>query len=131
MINVVTNLQEAFKDNFSLFTNGHDCWVKSLHTILKDINMVYVFERPKNCKPKDILMIKHRLQQQFRNKWNSELNQSEKLRSYKCRFQFEHYLKHIHIPNLRQSLTRLRISCHRLFIETGRCYIPKIPAEVL
>ena len=67
-------LQEALKDNFSLFTNGHACWVKNLHTILKDINM-----KPKNCKLTDILMIKRCL----RNKWNSELNQSEKLRSYK------------------------------------------------
>ena len=39
-------LQEALKDIKSLFTNGHDCWVKSLHTILKDINMMYVFEKP-------------------------------------------------------------------------------------
>ena len=30
---------------------------------------------------------------------------------------------------LRKSLTRLRISCHRLFIETGRYSIPKIPVE--
>ena len=30
---------------------------------------------------------------------------------------------------LRKSLTRFRISCHRLFIETGRYSIPKIPAE--
>ena len=58
-------LLDALEDNFSLFSNGHDCWVKCLHTIMKDIKMMYVVEKPKNCKLNDILIIKRELQQRL------------------------------------------------------------------
>ena len=47
----------------------------------------------------------------------------------KCKVQCEPYLKHVCNPNLRKSLPRLRISCHRFLIEIGRYSIPKIPTE--
>lgn len=50
-------------------------------------------------------------------------------KEFKCQFEFEPYLKHVSNSKIRKTLTRLRISCHRLFIETGRYNIPKIPAE--
>ena len=125
-------LKDALKDNLLLFETGHDCWIKCFHTILRDIDMIQLFNNPLSCKTKEISLIKHRLQQQFRNKSFSELNQSDKLRTYKefkCPFQYEPYLKHLSNSKLRKSLTQFRISCHRLFIETGRYSIPKIPAE--
>ena len=125
-------LKEALKDYLHLFNNGQDCLVKCLNTILKAINMMYIFYNPKSCKPKDVALLKRHLQQQFRNKWCTEIKNSDKLRTYrefKCQFQCEPYLEHVVNPKLRQSLTRLRVSCPKLVIETGRYCIPKISAE--
>ena len=79
MIHVV----EALKDNLHLFNNSQDCWLKCLNTILNDINMMYIFYNPKSCKPIDVALLKRRLQQQFRNKWYTEIKNSDKLRTYK------------------------------------------------
>ena len=58
-------LKDALKDNLLLFEAGHDCWIKCLHTILRDIDMIQVFNNPLSCKTKEISLIKHRLQQQL------------------------------------------------------------------
>ena len=54
-------------------------------------------------------------------------NMSNKLRTYKLfkdQFQLEHYLK-CQLPNKhRAALTKLRVSCHKLAIETGRYHKP-------
>ena len=59
-------LEDALKDNLVLLKSGHDCWIKCLHTILRDIDMMHVFHNPQTCKTKELSLIKYRLQQQFR-----------------------------------------------------------------
>ena len=88
--------QEPLKDNLHLFNNGQDCWLKCLNTILNDINMMYIFYNPKSCKPKDVTLLKRRLQQQFRNKCYTEVKNSDKFQTYrefKCQFLSEPFLK--------------------------------------
>ena len=52
-------LKDALKDNLLLFETGHDCWIKCLHTILRDIDMIEVFNNPLSCKTKEVSLIKH------------------------------------------------------------------------
>ena len=68
----------------------------------------------------------------FENTWKKLLNSSDKLRSYrlfKNIFKFEKYLTHVVNAHDRINLTRFRISCHKLHIETGRYTIPKTPID--
>jgi exonuclease III len=51
------------------------------------------------------------------------------LRQVKSVFRLENYLKVIKNPKIRSSICRLRISDHKLPIETGRYTKPKIPAH--
>ena len=67
--------------------------------------------------------------------WEEHINDSTnntKLRSYKLfknNFEMENYLLFDSSVDRRRILTKLRLSCHNLRIETGRHCYPKIPAE--
>ena len=62
--------------------------------------------------------------------WKNAKAVSPKLEFYnliKHEFGPEAYLKLIKIPDVRKSLTRLRISCHNLYVERGRYETPLVP----
>ena len=70
-----------------------------------------------------------RLSEQFIQDWFVRINKPEgkkgsnKLRTYKLfkeNFQLEYYLTAIATVRYRIALTKIRVSCHRLDIETGR-----------
>ena len=64
--------------------------------------------------------------------WTSCKNQSSKLQLYnliKEKYEIEAYLTIIKNFEQRKSLTKLRISNHKLAIETGRYGRQKVPAE--
>ena len=67
--------------------------------------------------------IKQRLLDNFKQSWYSEINNSPRLMSY-CRFkntfELEPYLDFITNKKYRTSLTRFRLSSHKLEIERGR-----------
>ena len=74
-----------------------------------------------------------RLSEQFIQDWFVRINKPEgkkgsnKLRTYKLfkeNFQLEYYLTAIATVRYRIALTKIRVSCHRLDIETGRYQKP-------
>ena len=75
-------------------------------------------------------LCKQRLTDQFIQAWNNEISTSTRADSYRLfsDFGFKSYLETVNIQKFRQALTRLRVSSHRLEIETGRWHKPhKIP----
>ena len=76
--------------------------------------------------------IKQMLHDQYLQEWSSSLSStSGKLRLYKlCKYEFKREL-YLQLPmHLRCILSRLRLSCHSLLIETGRYRKPKpIPVD--
>lgn len=69
-----------------------------------------------------ISVFKQRLTDNFVQNWNARLNDSSRALLYRNfnNFTFKPYLDIIKIENIRQPLTRLRTSSHRLEIEVGR-----------
>ena len=64
--------------------------------------------------------------------WHSRLENSTRARCYIniAKFQYQQYLEILKIQKYRKSICKLRVSSHRLEIETGRWTKPnKIPLE--
>lgn len=125
-------LLESLNDNMQMFKSGQDCWFKYIFTLLHDLNMDHIFNEPNKCKPKDVALLKRRLKSQFEDKWQANVFNSDKLRTYKqvkCLFKQEPYLTFVKNDIEKQALTRFRVSCHKLHIETGRYSIPKLPVD--
>lgn len=77
-----------------------------------------------------IALLKQRLNDTYIQNWNASIDESSRATTYKLfsDFGFKDYLKIIKIRKFRIALTRLRLSAHRLSIETGRWHKPnKIP----
>ena len=72
--------------------------------------------------------VKQRLSDQFIQGWDGRLNILSRASLYKyiSSFKFKPYLDICNIPKFRYSLTRLRVSSHRLNIESGRWARPNI-----
>ena len=97
-------------------------WVKHLKSLFDNLGFSYIwdnFDRNINYFP----LIKLRLRDQFIQKWSETIHTMPKL-DYYCKikivFKFEDYLIDISSNELRKNLTCLRLSSHKLAIETGR-----------
>jgi len=67
-------------------------------------------------------LFQHRIKDQFIQQWNSEIENSNKLKyynKYKTEFGIEQYLLHIKNDKLRKQLTQFWLSAHTLAIEAG------------
>ena len=67
-------------------------------------------------------LVKQRLKDQFIQNWNGRLEESSRAIFYKhiSSFDFKPYLNILNISKFRYSMTKLRVSSHRLSIESGR-----------
>ena len=77
-------------------------------------------------------IVKQRLEDTFVQNWNFRLNDSSRALFYRNlnNFGFKSYLDIVTTEKFRYSLTRLRLSSHRLEVETGRWAKPNaIPFE--
>ena len=97
-------------------------WVKHLKSLFDNLGFSYIwdnFDRNINYFP----LIKLRLRDQFIQNWSETIHTMPKL-DYYCKiktvFKFEDYLIDISSNELRKNLTCLRLSSHKLAIETGR-----------
>lgn len=73
-----------------------------------------------------IAVLKQRLTDTFIQNWRSRLDNSTRAHLYKsiAVFQFQPYLEKINITKFSQAFSRLRMSSHRLHIESGRWVRP-------
>ena len=73
-----------------------------------------------------------RVTDMFIQNWKTELSESTRAKTYILisDFKFQSYLSDVNIPKYRMALSRLRVSAHRLKVETGRWQKPiAIPYE--
>ena len=95
-------------------------WISCIESIFNDIGMGHVFANQDNTDYN--LKIRQILQDQFIQKWYSEIQQSSRgqfYSSFKGQFGFEKYL--IKIPeNSRVWITKFRLSNLKIPVETGR-----------
>ena len=69
-----------------------------------------------------LLNVKQRIINHFIQGWNGRLHDSSRTNFHKnvANFSFQPYLEMLTIPKYRISVSKLRISSHRLYVETGR-----------
>ena len=113
------------------YSNSTNNWTHSIKKILYTFNMQQSWVNlGGNSKKRTAKQLKRYMQDKYRQDWLTYLNRptvneesGNKLRTYcqfKKLFKLENYLSYIKNPNMRKILTKLRISCHDLRIETGR-----------
>ena len=68
------------------------------------------------------MLAKQRIHDQFYQNWTARLNNSTRAIFYKniAELKFQPYLEVLNIVKVRTSLSQLRVSSHRLCVETGR-----------
>ena len=106
-------------------------WAKSVKNLLENLgfNNVWLFQGVGNINM-FLTLFNQRLNDQFIQEWNENLNNSTRADTYRlfATFSFKQYLDQINIKKFRTAVTRLRVSSHRLEVETGRWHKPnKIP----
>ena len=69
-----------------------------------------------------LTMLRQRIKDQFIQGWAGEIQNSSRARFYRniTEFHFQPYLDIINIRKFRTAMTKLRVSSHRLEVETGR-----------
>lgn len=72
-------------------------------------------------------IVKQRLRDNFIQTWNAEINQSTRSIFYRniADFKYQDYLDAVKVKKFRNALSRLRVSSHRLEVETGRWNRPQ------
>ena len=127
-------LASALAENEYMMQNKQKCWLSSVDMILRNCNLFGNYENlfsHRSIKNSELFKIRKYLKENFEKNWALQLSESEKLRSYRTYkniFKFEKYLSNMYNnDNERFNMTRLRVSNHRLHIETGRHTTPKTP----
>ena len=128
-------LNDAYVENCLLRESGSkNCWSYKLMTMLKNVGLDNV--NPSEC---NVSLFKSHIQSKFISQWKNVMSHSNndnnvstgnKLRTlalFKGSFIYEPYLNIIQNKNERKELTRLRISAHKLAIESGRYTRPYTP----
>lgn len=74
-----------------------------------------------------LLNVKQRMRDQFVQNWNDRLNNSTRATFYRSiiKFCFQPYLNILNFKKFSIALSRLRMSSHRLCVETGRWHQPR------
>jgi len=83
---------------------------------------VWLLQEVGHCKI-FLSLVKQRIKDNYVQNWNGESSNMSRGHVYKhisC-FQFQPYLYILTIDTFRISLTKIRVSSHRLTIKTGRC----------
>ena len=67
-------------------------------------------------------VIKQRLSDTFVQNWHERLNESSRASNYRhiCNFRFQPYLDTLTLKQFRVAMSKLKVSSHRLLIESGR-----------
>ena len=124
----------SYLDSVSNFTGEVNNWPSTIHHLLSTFHMDTMWEEQFNTESFPALAtLKYKLKDTYSKKWLEFISRSDsnKLRNYarfKKSFEMENYVK-IQKCRKRQNFTKLRISCHRLAIETGRYTRPITPNQ--
>ena len=98
-------------------------WVSLVRHLLYSLgfNDVWLFQGVGDNKV-FLSIVKQRLHDQFGQRWHEELEISSRALFYRniADFKFQNYLDEINVRKFRVAMSKLRVSSHRLEIETGR-----------
>ena len=114
-------VRQALKISIDLYDNGKNSFYSSVMKINEYYNFNHFnYSSLNDCKIKQYINI---MKQKYISHWNQTLQNSQKLSFYKTiknNYSPSTYLDLTRKDPLRKTLVKLRISCHKLRIETGR-----------
>jgi hypothetical protein len=121
-------MSAALETSMNLSRLGVNSWFKGIERILKFCNLDYLIY---TCDMREITCelsnLKKRLSSAFIDKWKKDklelLNANTRLQLFinaKDKFESSTYLNSMKVPMHRIAISKLRLSAHRLPIETGR-----------
>jgi len=129
-------LGQVLIEQKALVNDNKNCWLKSMYKIIEKHNMGRVVEQPEFfCHSYFYEKMQTAYNEMWKTKlWDDSKNQERgnKLRTYRLfkeTFCFEEYLDNIKCKSHRHSLTKVRISAHKLEIERGRYKRPPVPLD--
>ncbi|XP_052772033.1 uncharacterized protein LOC128211362 isoform X1 [Mya arenaria] len=102
-------------------------WANDVCSLLQSLGFHYVWlNQGVGDENMFISLLKTRLNDMFIQNWMSELNNSSRARSYTMfsNFMLQPYLTNVNMYKFRKDMCRLRVSSHRLSIESGRWHKP-------
>ena len=131
---------QAYNENKHMSVDSHkSSWLKGINNLLKYCSLGDIFTNEihsinKQEKNNFSNLTMENVKQMYINDWQNIIKkENSKLRTYslfKNQFEMEKYLLHVKDKNVRSCFTKLRISSHKLMIETGRYNRPrKIPVN--
>ncbi len=98
-------------------------WASLVRTLLSNYGFYHVWLNQGVGNVHTFLSIfKQRVTDIFVQQWQSRINDSSRALFYKnvCEFKLQYYLKDITVMKFRTAFARLKVSSHRLAIESGR-----------
>ena len=109
-----------------LDNSGFKTWAGKIREILTEFNMEKYWEdqvATRNISKEFVALFKETVFNRYRNQWYNDMTKYPKMRTYikfKQDLRMETYLLEIRDFKLRRNLSKLRLSSHKLEIETGR-----------
>jgi exonuclease III len=129
-----TLLLDAYEYCKSASAQGKSSWLDYPNTIVEHNKMQNLVNDSKQLSPKVFsTKIKNSLSNNYVAYYTKKLNESEKLtffKDIKREYRLSPYLNTIKNINFRKTITKLRISAHKLEIETGRYKRPRLDREL-
>ena len=125
-------LKTVLNASIKLHEHNIPSWASKVHTLLDDYGFTEVWNNPSQYDAKIFVkLFKQRVIDCFLQKLTSDITNSPLLNSfyiylYKS-FEMANYLKILHNKTYRNCLSRLRLSAHKLRIETGRYGANRLP----
>jgi hypothetical protein len=111
-----------YVEQSTVLQNKSSSWVCKIKNKLNQLGVGYLYTNY-NRDFDAFHTIQRRIRDQFIQSWRETITTSPKMHhyaKYKNNFEFEPYLQNIKNDTLRIAMTKFRISCHNLAIETGR-----------
>ena len=121
----ITKIYHMLKDDCEM--HNYVNWCYFLKDVLGQLGFyhVWISQTVGDCKH-FLMSVKQRLSDQFVQNWNSRINESSRALFYRniSAFEIQPYLKIVNVEKFCKSMSRLRVSSHRLAVETGRWQKP-------
>ncbi|MCG8429717.1 MAG: reverse transcriptase family protein [Candidatus Omnitrophica bacterium] len=108
-------------------------WCTHVKNILQQFDLLSVWENQgAKYKKKILRILRSKMHENYEKCWRRHIFESGKLRTYrlfKCSFSLEKYITFSKFKD-RKNFSKLRISTHKLHIETGRHQRPQVPSDM-
>lgn len=132
-------LHKIYSESLHLATQGHNTWAGRVLRLIENTGTYTINSEPHPIKHTEPCILERELRErryaQYIHNWQCELHQDRpgtKLQTYslvKHEYRIEPHLLYVKDKRYQRAITKLRVSSHQLYIETGRHLRPLVPRQ--